>query len=145
MTVQPKPTTKTTHAASATAALLAKPPSKSALVLRLLSRAKGATIAEIAEPTGWQPHSTRAYLSGLRKKGRTVVREQRKTGETAYRIVDAANPSTAAVTMPIAEAPPTSSDGPEANASVDGNANANANANATDTADAAAATDQIVA
>ena len=64
-------------------------PSKSATVLKLLGRAKGATIAEIGEPTGWQPHSARAYLSGLRKKGLTVIREQRRTGETTYRIVDA--------------------------------------------------------
>lgn len=64
-------------------------PTKSATVLKLLSRARGATAAELGEPTGWQPHSVRAYLSGLRKKGVTLVREARKTGETAYRIVDA--------------------------------------------------------
>ena len=52
--------------------------SKSGTVLKLLGRAKGATIAEIGEPTGWQPHSARAYLSGLRKKGLTVIREQRR-------------------------------------------------------------------
>ena len=64
-----------------------KPLRNSALVLKLLGRAKGATLAEIAEPTGWQPHSTRAYLSRLRTKGITVTREQRKSGETAYRFV----------------------------------------------------------
>ena len=67
-----------------------KPSSKSATVLKLLSRVRGATAAELGEPTGWQPHSVRAYLTGLRKKGLTIVREKRKTGETAYRIVDAA-------------------------------------------------------
>ena len=63
-----------------------KPQGKSATVLKLLARARGATLAEIGAPTGWQPHSTRAFLSGLRKKGMGVVREPRRTGETAYRI-----------------------------------------------------------
>ena len=46
---------------------LLKRPRKSALVLKLLNCAKGATLAEIAEPTGWLPHSTRAYreMSGV--------------------------------------------------------------------------------
>ena len=35
-------------------------PSKPATVIKLLCRARGATIAEIGEPTGWQPHNTRA-------------------------------------------------------------------------------------
>lgn len=36
-----------------------------------------------------------------------MVREQRKTDETAYRIVDAANPASAAVVL-VADAPSTS-------------------------------------
>ena len=135
MTVQPKPTAKTAPPTSASAAPLAKSSSKAALVLKLLGRAKGATIAEIEEPTGWQPHSTRAHLSGLRKKGRSVVREQRKTGETAYRIVDAAAPATGAAAMPSADTPTTSSDSSEPAGSVDSSANA----------DAATATDPVVA
>ena len=67
-----------------------RPPSKSASVIKLLSRTRGATAAELCEPTGWQPHSVRAYLTGLRKKGLTITREKRKTGETAYRIDAAA-------------------------------------------------------
>lgn len=73
-----------------TSAATSKPIRKSALVLKLLGRAKGATLAEMMEPTGWQPHSTRAYLSRLRTKGMTVTREQRKSGATAYRITAAA-------------------------------------------------------
>jgi hypothetical protein len=82
-------------AARPTTVAAAKPPSKSALVIKLLSRARGATASEIGEPTGWQPHSVRSYLTGLRKKGRSIVREQRKTGETAYRIDGAATVSSA--------------------------------------------------
>lgn len=60
---------------------------KSALVTKLLRRAKGATLAELQEATAWQPHSVRAFLSGLRKKGACVIKEQRRSGETSYRIV----------------------------------------------------------
>ena len=60
--------------------------SKSNLVAKLLRRAKGATLAELQEVTAWQPHSVRAFLSGLRKKGSPVAKEQRKSGETAYRL-----------------------------------------------------------
>lgn len=61
-------------------------PTKSANVLKLLSRAKGATLAEIMEATAWQPHSTRAFLTGLRKKGKVLLREARSSGETNWRI-----------------------------------------------------------
>lgn len=60
---------------------------KSAAVTKLLSRAKGATLAEIMAITHWQPHSCRAFLTGLRKKGKELIREQRSDGSTAYRIV----------------------------------------------------------
>jgi hypothetical protein len=59
---------------------------KVAIVNKLLGRPRGATLADIVEATGWQPHSARAFLSGLRKKGAALVREQRRDGATAYRI-----------------------------------------------------------
>ena len=59
---------------------------KSVLVTKLLRRGKGATLAELQDATAWQPHSVRAFLSGLRKKGEVLVKEQRKSGDTAYRI-----------------------------------------------------------
>ena len=34
--------------------------------------------------TAWQPHSVRAYLTGLRKKGMTIAREERRDGTKAY-------------------------------------------------------------
>jgi hypothetical protein len=60
--------------------------SKSDSVTKLLRRGKGATIVELQEVTAWQPHSVRAFLSGLRKKGLAVSKEQRRSGETAYRL-----------------------------------------------------------
>lgn len=62
-------------------------PPKSARVVKLLQRGKGATLLELQEETEWQPQSVRAFLSGLRKKGTVLLKEQRKSGDTAYRLV----------------------------------------------------------
>lgn len=59
---------------------------KSELVKKLLQRRKGATLTELQDATAWQPHSVRAFFSGLRRKGQVLVKEQRKSGETAYRL-----------------------------------------------------------
>lgn len=61
-------------------------PTTSSRVVKLLQRGKGATLSELQESTGWQPHSVRAFLSGLRQKGEVLVKEQRKSGDTAYRL-----------------------------------------------------------
>jgi hypothetical protein len=60
-----------------------KATSKIAAVAGLLRRDGGATLAELIEATGWLPHTTRAALTGLRKKGHQVIRMQRD-GATAY-------------------------------------------------------------
>jgi hypothetical protein len=65
----------------------ARSAANSAVAKKLLARARGATIAEIQASTSWQPHSARAFLSGLRKAGRTLAKEERKSGETSYRLV----------------------------------------------------------
>ena len=62
----------------------AKGPTKAAMVTRILSREKGATVLEMSKATGWQPHSCRAFLTGLRKKF-TILKEQRGDGKLAYR------------------------------------------------------------
>jgi hypothetical protein len=61
----------------------AKATTKAAMVTRILSRDKGATVLEMCKATGWQPHSCRAFLTGLRKNF-TVVKEQRGDGKLAY-------------------------------------------------------------
>jgi len=58
--------------------------SKSAAVVKLLALLKGATVDEMMTATGWQPHSVRAFLSGLRKRGQVLIREERKDGRHAY-------------------------------------------------------------
>ena len=63
----------------------AKAPTKAAMVTRILLRDKGATVLEMSKATGWQPHSCRAFLTGLRKKF-TVLKELRGDGKLAYRL-----------------------------------------------------------
>ena len=63
-----------------------KTQTKSAAVTALLNRGKGATLAEICKTTQWQTHSARAFLTGLRKKGFVITREQHGGEGTAYRI-----------------------------------------------------------
>ena len=63
--------------------------SKAGAVLALLQRDRGATLADLIAATGWLPHTTRAALTGLRKKGHAVERTRRE-GTTCYRIVAAA-------------------------------------------------------
>ncbi|QNE33543.1 DUF3489 domain-containing protein [Sphingomonas sp. NBWT7] len=70
------------------AAVPAPVQTKAAQVLALLRRSDGATLAELIAGTGWLPHTTRAFLTGLRKKGRTLEKSKRD-GVTCYSIVEA--------------------------------------------------------
>ncbi len=75
----------------------AKGPSKKAQLIKLLSRKSGADAIAISEKFGWQPHTTRAALSGLRKAGFDVAKENTGSGKlTRYRIVGAPNAAAAA-------------------------------------------------
>lgn len=56
-------------------------------VRTLLSRKSGATIEQMMQVTNWLPHSTRAVLTGLRKKGFEIERQSTKDKVTVYRIV----------------------------------------------------------
>jgi hypothetical protein len=62
------------------------PGTKQALVLGLLQRKQGASLAELVAATSWLPHTTRAALTRLRQGGHDLQKEKRDTGETAYRI-----------------------------------------------------------
>lgn len=48
--------------------------SKAETVLTLLGRAEGATLDELVAATGWLPHTTRAAMTGLKKKGHQITR-----------------------------------------------------------------------
>ncbi|WP_333669619.1 DUF3489 domain-containing protein [Elioraea tepidiphila] len=45
---------------------------KQEAVLALLRRTEGATITQIIDATGWQSHTVRGFLAGLKRKGITV-------------------------------------------------------------------------
>jgi hypothetical protein len=63
--------------------------SKLALVIGHLQRADGATLIDLTQATGWLPHTTRAALTGLRKRGYAVICERIGAGGSVYRISDA--------------------------------------------------------
>ena len=60
-----------------TASSLARPTSKIGTVLSLLQRDEGATLDEMVAATGWLPHTTRAALTGLKKKGHVIAKSKR--------------------------------------------------------------------
>ncbi len=66
-------------------------PTKTDTVIRLLRRSGGATIAQLQKATGWKPHSVRAALTGLRKKGHDVHRNKNAKGSTIYRLTKVKN------------------------------------------------------
>lgn len=82
-------TPKTATASAATPAANPAPASKIDQVITLLRREQGATLPEMVAATGWQTHSTRAALTGLRKKGHTLAKDKRDD-VTCYRIGTAA-------------------------------------------------------
>lgn len=62
--------------------------SKQALVIALLQRPEGATIAQIMEATGWQQHTCRGTLAGSLKKrlGLVISSSKQAGGQRVYRI-----------------------------------------------------------
>lgn len=58
---------------------------KANAVIELLSRAGGATLDQLVAATSWLPHTTRAALTGLKKKGH-VVTSEKLDGVRRYRI-----------------------------------------------------------
>ena len=60
--------------------------SKKAVIVALLQRPEGAAITDLTAATGWQVHSVRAALTGLRKEGTDLVRSKDDGGTTHYRV-----------------------------------------------------------
>lgn len=59
--------------------------SKSGMIIALLQREHGATLEDMIAATGWLPHTTRAALTGLRRKGHDLISEK-LDGVRRYRI-----------------------------------------------------------
>ena len=60
---------------------------KQALLLTLLTRPDGVALSEMTKATGWQPHSVRAALTGLRKRGHEIERSV-EAGASRYRVIE---------------------------------------------------------
>ena len=61
-------------------------PSKKSAIVALLERRDGAALGDLTAATGWQVHSVRAALTGLRKEGKELAREKDAAGVTHYRL-----------------------------------------------------------
>jgi hypothetical protein len=92
------PTNTANHGAAAaditglTAIAMPREGSKLAAVVDLLRREDGATVEQLADAMGWLPHTTRAALTGLRKRGFGIDRRKGKDQRAgAYVIVDHPN------------------------------------------------------
>lgn len=61
---------------------------KQAQLIAMLRRPEDATIAQVIEATGWQPHTVRGAISGAlkKKRGLEVTSEKGEKGEQVYRI-----------------------------------------------------------
>jgi hypothetical protein len=93
--VAPKATRATKKASAAKeptraekGASVAREGSKKAVVLDLLRRKQGATLAQIMKATGWQAHSVRGFISGAitKKMGLNVESFRNDAEERAYKI-----------------------------------------------------------
>lgn len=85
-TKRPRRVAREPRPEAASSPLTAKPQTKAALVEDLLLKVDGASLGDLCQATGWLPHTCRAFLAGLRKKGRAVERSKREDGVTIYRI-----------------------------------------------------------
>jgi uncharacterized protein (DUF2345 family) len=53
----------------------------------LLASPAGVSLAALRDATGWQSHSVRAALTGLRKGGEVIEKSKGEDGTTLYRLV----------------------------------------------------------
>ena len=81
-TIQPR-----ARKARATAPVSSTPKTKKDQFVDLLRAKAGADVKALSDALGWQPHTVRAALTGLRKAGVTVEKLPAREGElTRYRI-----------------------------------------------------------
>ena len=61
---------------------------KQALLIELLSRETGATIAELVAATAWLPHTIRGAMAGaLKKKLGLTITSQKVDGQRVYQLI----------------------------------------------------------
>ena len=81
-----------------------KPTTKKAQLIRLLSAKSGADIEAISNKLGWQSHTIRAAITGLKKAGYAVSREKEGGKPTRYRIAAAHREAEGAGPLPASKA-----------------------------------------
>jgi len=59
---------------------------KAALLREMLEGEDGARLDALCIASGWQPHTVRAALSGLRKAGHVIDRTRDDAGKSIYRV-----------------------------------------------------------
>jgi hypothetical protein len=59
---------------------------KRAVLIGMLERPEGASVAEIGQRLGWLPHTVRAAITGLRHAGREVTRSKDAAGHSVHRL-----------------------------------------------------------
>ncbi len=81
-------------------------------LLALVTKPGGTRISVLIERLGWQAHTVRAALSGLRKQGHHILATKApKTGEAVYQVVKPTEP-----TEPTEQTPPAAVTPPEGGA-----------------------------
>lgn len=68
---------------------------KKAVMIEMLQRSAGASIAELMETTGWQQHSVRGALANLRNLDQLPVESRKEGDERRYFIAESAAKATA--------------------------------------------------
>jgi len=78
-------------ATNSQSALSPRAGSKLSIVLGLLEAPEGSSLTRLIEVTGWLPHTTRAALTGLRKRGFAVSHQKVKGTDGAVSVYRAAS------------------------------------------------------
>lgn len=68
--------TKNTVAKNTGVATKAVPPTKNYQIVDMLNRDTGATLEEMSNLANWLPHSTRAFMTGLKKRGYAITSDK---------------------------------------------------------------------
>jgi len=86
--VRPSKSAKASSRASASAPdAKTRVPSKNTLMIEALRQSGGATIERLCAVSGWQSHSVRAALTGLKKKGYVITRSK-TDGASVYTLTE---------------------------------------------------------
>jgi hypothetical protein len=88
---QSKPISEDADLATANAPSADRPraSTKRAVLIGMLERPEGASVAEIGQRLGWLPHTVRAAFTGLRHAGCEVTRSKDAHGQSVYRLIPA--------------------------------------------------------